>query len=185
MEVQRLGVKIFAASASLQLGDFIPVFHTWIQKQIIKDHLLIDVHDYRHIVGGPGVLLVAHEGNFSMDTADDRLGVFYYRKQPTTGAPETRFASIVKTALDAARLLEDDPALSGRIRFRTDEMLIVANDRLAAPNDPATFETLQRVVSAGLKQALGDVAVKMELASTDSRERLSIRAITSALQHQR
>ena len=54
----------------MRLDDFIPVFHRWIQKQTVSGHLLIDVHDYSHIHQGPGILLVGHEGNFSIDLAD-------------------------------------------------------------------------------------------------------------------
>jgi hypothetical protein len=181
MEIQRLGIKIFAAeSASVELADFIPVFHTWIQKRIIENHLLVDIHDYSHINRGPGILLVAHEGNFSIDMADDRLGLLYYRKQPLDGSPEERFATIVKTALRACRLLEEDPALAGRLRFQNDEMMVVANDRLHAPNDSKTFAELEPILSAGFKKALNGGEVKLESASGDPRERLTVRAVTSA-----
>ena len=63
MEVHRLGIKFFAADpVSIRLEDFIPIFHGWIQKQMLDGHLLIDIHDYSHIHHGPGILLVAHEG---------------------------------------------------------------------------------------------------------------------------
>jgi hypothetical protein len=181
MEIQRLGIKIFATEpASVPLSDFIPVFHTWIQKRIIPNHLLIDIHDYSHINRGPGILLVAHEGNFSVDMADDRMGLVYYRKQPLEGSPESRFATIVKTALAACRLLEEEPAFAGRLRFRTDEMMVVANDRLHAPNDQNTFAELEPILAAGFKEALNGGDVKLESASGDPRERFTVRAFTSA-----
>ena len=83
MELYRLGIKFFASSGEhIDLIEFIPIFHEWIQKQIIKEHLLIDVHNYSHMHEDPGILLVAQEGNFSVDFADGRMGFLYYRKQP-------------------------------------------------------------------------------------------------------
>src|SRR2546427_3757729 len=83
MDLYRLGIKFFSvAGQPIEPTEFIPIFHEWIQKQTIDNHLLIDVHNYSHIHDGPGILLVAHEGNFSTETADDRIGLLYYRKQP-------------------------------------------------------------------------------------------------------
>jgi len=87
MALQRLGVKLFVEDpSSLEILSFVPIFHSWIQKQAVEGHLLIDIHDYSHVHRGPGILLVAHEGNFSMDQAEGRLGLFYYRKQPSDGS---------------------------------------------------------------------------------------------------
>src|SRR4029453_2071970 len=118
MNLHRLGVKFFVADpTSIRLQDFIPIFHGWIQKQNLTGHLLVDVHDYSHMHNGPGILLVAHEGNFSIDTADGRPGLFYYRKTPTSSGPADQIAAILRSALQASRLLEKD----ARIRLNTDE----------------------------------------------------------------
>lgn len=185
MEVDRLGIKFFVAETERSVSDrpsflrsLVPIFHTWIQKQTLEGHLLIDVHDYSHIHNGPGILLVAHEGNFSMDTADGRLGLFYYRKQTLAGSPEDRFAAILKSTLQACRLLEDEPHLEGRIRFRTDELLIIANDRLHAPNDENTFARFQPVISSVLKRVLNLGDFKLTLLTRDPKERFTVHAET-------
>jgi hypothetical protein len=171
MEPYRLGIKFFtAAGAHIELTEFIPVFHEWIQKQVIDNHLLIDTHNYSHTHQGPGILLVAHEGNFSIDMGDDRMGLLYYRKQPV----ET-LAEVVKPAVQASRLLESDPRMRDRLSFRTDEMLIVANDRLLAPNNDETFSGLQPHLSAALSQVLGK-PFNLSRISDDPKERLTIRA---------
>jgi len=172
MELYRIGIKFFAADpASIHLEEFIPIFHGWIQRQAIERHLLIDVHDYSHIHGGPGILLVAHEGNFSLDMADGRPGLFYFRKTPTGLPPAEHIAEIAKTAVQAIRVLESD----AKMRFKTDELLVIANDRLEAPNDDDTFAALQPAVAAGLNSALGQ-DFKLTRTSTDPKERLTIEA---------
>ncbi len=154
MELQRLGVKFFLhQSSQLELDDLVPVFHSWIQKKVVGDHILVDVHNYSHVPRGPGILLVAHEGNFSMDSGDGRLGLFYYRKQPLEGSLESRLGHIFETTLQAARLLEEESRL-GQLHFKTDEFLLVANDRLKAPNTQEVFEQLKPGLSVFLRRLL-------------------------------
>ena len=170
MELYKLGIKFFASGMRIDLAEFIPVFHEWIQKQIIDGHLLIDVHNYSHIHEGPGILLVAHEGNFSMDFTEGRMGFVYYRKQPFSA-----LADIVRPALKGCRLLEEDPRMRGRLKFTTDEVLFFANDRLAAPNSAEAFSQLQPRLSAALKDTLGKTFALSQV-SGDSKERLTILA---------
>jgi len=161
----KFGIKIFASNPdAVDIRDFIPVFHGWIQQQKIGGHLLIDVHDYSHVHEGPGILLVGHEGNFSMDQAEGRLGLVYCRKQPVADALKVVF----ETAQAACRLLETDAKLNG-IKFRTDEFLVFSNDRLLAPN---TIDTRAQLQSA-IKRAFGNVTVTLAAQSADPRERLA------------
>ena len=68
MDLQKFGIKLYLnTNASYKLSDFIPVFHNWIQEKVVSDHLLIDVADYSHIPDGPGVMLISHEGHYSLD----------------------------------------------------------------------------------------------------------------------
>jgi hypothetical protein len=121
MNTCKFGVKLFVANpGEINLRDFIPVFHGWIQQQNIAGHLLIDVHDYSHVHHGPGILLVAHEGHFSMDMAEGRLGLVYIRKQP---AP---LRETVEIAFAVAKMLDG-------VKFETGTFEVFCNDRLATP----------------------------------------------------
>jgi len=172
MNVHRFGVKFFAANPeSVQLEAFIPIFHGWIQKQNLTGHLLIDVHDYSHMHHGPGILLVAHEGNFSLDMADGRPGLMYYRKTPTALAPVEHIAAILKSALQACRHLEKD----ARLHFNMDEFVIIANDRLNAPNEETTLAELRPAITGALKEVFGDSDFKLARWSDDARERFALR----------
>ena len=167
MDLYKIGIKVFVTNPqAVSLRDFIPVFHGWIQQQKVAGHQLIDVHDYSHVHNGPGILLVAHEGNFSMDQDGGRLGLLYYRKRPLEGEFEVNLKSVLQTALEACKLLEAEPKLDG-IKFDTREILVIANDRLLAPNDAAARSTMEALVAATLgKATLSPQAV-------DSRERLA------------
>ena len=148
-DLYRIGIKFFAEnSAAVRMKEFVPIFHSWIQKQSIDDHQLIDVHDYSHVHNGPGILLVAHEGNFSTDMAEGKLGLAYFRKLPSSVTTEDALQASLKAARQGIALLEAEPALAGKLRFRQDELLILSNDRLLAPNDAGSFEALKAPLAA-------------------------------------
>jgi hypothetical protein len=171
MELHRIGVKFFAADpAAVRLEDFVPVFHRWIQEQKLDGHLLIDIHDYSHLHNGPGILLVAHEGNFSIDSSDGRPGLMYYRKTLTGLPPVDHAAAVLKSSAQACRLLEND----GHMRFDMSEFVVFANDRLNAPNDTATFTALQSLLSAALRQTFEGTAFHLAHASPNPKDRLAV-----------
>ena len=167
MDLYKIGIKIFVANPqAVRLRDFIPVFQGWIQQQKVAGHQLIDVHDYSHVHNGPGILLVSPEGNFSLDQEDGRLGLFYYRKQPLQGGFEANLKSVLQVALEACQLLESEPKLDG-LKFDRNEILVLANDRLLAPNDAAARAKLEPIIT----KTLGKATLTPQAA--DPRERLA------------
>jgi hypothetical protein len=138
MQLQHVNVKLLVQNtdeASLPL--LIPVFHSWIEDQN-GDELLIDVADYTHVPSGPGIVLIGHEGNYSVDNAGNRLGVRYNRKAGCDGGNQECLAQSARAALTACRRLEEEPRLEGKFRFNGQDIEIFINDRLIAPNNAAT-----------------------------------------------
>jgi len=171
-ELQRIGLKLFAIDgAAVRPRELVPVFHRWIQQRALSDQLLVDVADYEHVPDGPGVVLVAHGGNFSLDLGGGRMGLAYNRKAVSQGALLDRLSAVARTTLAACRLLEEDPALGGRLRFRGDELQVFANDRLRAPNTPETAAAFGEVLQQFVRKLYGDVACTVT-ADADPRERL-------------
>lgn len=175
MDLQRFAIKVYLEDPSeLDPKALIPVFHRWIQQRAIPDHLLIDVADYSHVSHGPGVMLMAHEGHFSLDNSDQRLGLMYTRKQPTEGSFAERFQAALRATLQAHQLLAQEADLSGGLVFKDDELVLVANDCLQAPNTTKSFETLRGELGRFLPGLLGEeptiAHVKSQLA-----ERLALR----------
>jgi hypothetical protein len=139
MEFQHLNIKLFLKNPErVNLEAIVPVFHSWIQSQGAGE-LLLDVADYHHVPSGPGIVLIGHEGNYSVDNADGRLGVRYNRKAPLEGSNFDRLIQAIQAALSACEKLASDPALSGAIEFNGREFAIAINDRILAPNTPETF----------------------------------------------
>src|SRR4029077_10076795 len=67
MELQHVNVKLIVRTPEeVDLEPLIPIFHGWIQGRVC-DELLLDIADYRHVPAGPGVVLIGHEADYSVD----------------------------------------------------------------------------------------------------------------------
>lgn len=135
MDLQHLTVKIFALENGIDLGDAIGVFQRWIQDSVCGE-LLIDVADYRHVPGGPGVLLVAHEADYSLNGS----GLEYRRTAAVEGGNQDKLLQAFFAALEACRRLEED--FGGSLIFDAGHCEVAVNDRLLAPNTEATWQAL-------------------------------------------
>jgi hypothetical protein len=150
MHSVKYDLKLFLHEAyRVEVEEFIPIFHRWIQDQVLEE-LLIDVADYRHVHHGPGVVLVAHDAHYAMDMAEGQAGLLYSRRRETHVSRsalhrvEDRLASVFQCALAACQQLEAEPALNGQCRFRGDVLLLRCNDRLHAPNTPEAYDDLRQ-----------------------------------------
>jgi len=174
MDLHKIVVKFFAQDASaVRLDEFIPVFHRWIRTHAV-DGMLIDVADYGHLPKGPGVVLVAHEADYFMDTMEGPLGLLYNRKTPSGGGLPDRIAAAFRSALGACAQLEAEPEFRGRLKFRAGEALFIANDRLAAPNGDEAFRALGPELSAAASRVY-PAGVDLRREAADPRRRLTVR----------
>src|SRR5581483_9682562 len=81
MDFHKINVKFFVETGNdIPLNSFIPVFHRWIQEDLLEG-MLVDVAEYTHVYQGPGVLLIAHEANYSLDETDGKRGFLYAQKR--------------------------------------------------------------------------------------------------------
>lgn len=172
-DLHRIGVKIAVTDPSFPALELVPIFHRWIQAGALPGHMLIDVADYDHVPEGPGILLLAHEGNLGLDEVAGRVGLLYYRKQPLDGDLAARLRAVVGITLQACRLLEQDPALGGRLRFNVGSLELFGNDRLHAANAPSTYEAFQPTLDALLRALYGDAKCTITR-PTDARARFGV-----------
>ena len=136
VELQHINVKLLVKNQeSVDLDALIPIFHSWIQGQVCEE-LLLDVADYRHVQGGPGIILIGHEADYSLDNTDNRLGVRYNRKAVFEGGNQERLAQAARAALKACQRLEEDSRVNDKLKltFNGQEIEIFINDRGVAPN---------------------------------------------------
>lgn len=152
---KRLSVKFFAQNPDVvQAGAFIPVFQRWIQRRSVPG-LLIDVADYSHVPDGPGILIIAHEGDYAYDFRAGRPGILYTSKRPAVETLNGLLEHTFTAALAAVQLAEKEKKLNGlTFDLSTAELTFV--DRLNAPNTPEAFNVLQSQVDLDLTRVEND-----------------------------
>ena len=174
MDLHRISVKYFLEDgAAPDLPAMIPVFHRWIQQSAVPG-LLIDVADYKHMVDGPGVMLIGHDVDYSLDQTSGRPGLLHTRKRAFADDFQASLASVFHAALTACRALEKEPTVAGKLRFRTDEAHLVVPDRLRAANSDATFEQLRGDVEAFVTSLYEGTAVSLARDAEDERRCFAI-----------
>ena len=156
MELQHINVKLYLQNfIEMKLEAVVPVFHEWIQKRVCEE-LLIDVADYRHVQGGPGVVLIGHEANYSVDNTDNRLGIRYNRKAALQGTNHFRFSQALRAALQACQRIESDERLGQEFRFNRREIGLFVNDRMLAPNPEGPSDSVRSDFRNFFKSVVGD-----------------------------
>jgi hypothetical protein len=175
-ELKQIDIRIFAKTPEgVDTEAFMGVFQRWIQRHAMPG-VLIDVADYGHIHHGHGTILIAHEYNLSVDYAGGKLAVLVRLKRPAEATLAARIESALRLGLKACRLLEQEEVFAGKLTFDPSSFVLVANDRLLAPNDDASFAALKPAVEASARAIFGTPAT-VERIKNDPRERLAMRVM--------
>jgi hypothetical protein len=178
VDLHKFGIKLFAVDAQgFDILKLIPMYHRWIQQKMLED-LLIDVADYSHVPAGPGVMLIAHEGNYALDETGHERGVVYYSKHPLTGELPERFAQVARKTLKAAQLMTGDAELKGELKVPGNDLQFFANDRLIAPNTDAAYAELEPALKRFLDRLYAGASYTL-VRESDPKERLSVRVRTA------
>lgn len=154
---KRISIKFQAEAApGFDITDAVPVFHRWVREHLVANELLIDVADYKHVVDGPGVLLIGHEADYGLEVVDGELGFVYTRKRDVGESLAAAFQTLFVQSLNAARRLQSEPEVAG-LRIHTDAADVAILDRLHFENSdegvnaigPALEEALAGVYAGG------------------------------------
>lgn len=179
MELHRIGIKVpMQEGLTPPALDFIQVFHQWIQAHTLPG-VLIDVADYSHVHHGPGILLVAHEGNYSVDEMGGRRGLCYYSKHALSGDMVERLTTVCRLAFQACDLLERESRFAGKLHFHAGELELFANDRLEAPNTAATEAAITPAVRQLLEKLYPGLECRIER-EPEARERFTLKINSGA-----
>lgn len=180
MNLKRYRLKIFeAGETDVSPEEIVPVFHEWIRSGEF-DELLIDVGDYKHVVGGPGVVLVGLESDYSIDDAGGRWGLAYTRKRSDQASTTESLTTSVRRLVFAAARLRDEPALQGRIRFDRRQLEITFLDRLAVPNSEDGLRAVTPLIKEAFEGRAGVGVVTLSNAESDKRRPLRLLAKLSS-----
>ncbi len=173
MNIQHINIKFYLEnSETINLAGYAAVFNTWIQQQRLEE-LLIDVADYLHVHNGPGIMLIGHEADYSLDNRAGRLGLLYNRKEPVEGRTEEKLAQALRATLVVAQILEKENGLT----FNASEVQVIVNDRLLVPNTDESFATLEPEIKSFFGQLYGGADYSLAH-NADRRERFTLNVKT-------
>ena len=172
MELQKINVKVFTAEPNnIPLTDFIDIFHNWIQA---TDGVYLDVADYSHMQAGPGIVLVADDANVSIDETGNRRGLLYSQKGKLSGSNLEKLSTVLRSALENCQRLEEEPALRGKLRFAGNQVEILVNDRLVAPNTSDAFEEIRPEIDFLARRLYATTNFTLLRNHEDPRHRLNV-----------
>ena len=178
MELQHINVKLYLQEPqAVKLEALVPVFHGWIQNRVCEE-LLIDVADYRHVYAGPGVVVIGHQADYSVDNTDNRLGIRYNRKAALEGSNRDRFSQALRAALQACQRLETDEKLNGALRFDRQNMRLFVNDRMLTPSGGRAAGSVQAELRDFFADVCADPDVEMKF-DTNPRSLLGVDVTTA------
>ena len=161
-----LNVKLFVENpAAVDLEELIPVFHRWIREELLEDELPIDVAGYARVPKGPGVVIICDHAHYYFDERAGRAGLRYRGRRVARGEGEEGITRAFRSLLRAAALLEKEPSLGGRYRFRTDQVEFGINDRLRAPSEATTLAAVRPALESVVKGLYGKPARSIALTS--------------------
>ncbi len=147
MELQKIGVKFFVEKGGdIPLGSLIPVFHRWIQEDKLEG-MLVDVAEYTHVYQGPGVILIAHEANYSLDETDGKRGFLYNQKRTPEKKVEEHLRTAFRRVLQACDLMEKAPETGGKMKFAMGHFQVFLNSRLEAPYNAESLGQLEETLN--------------------------------------
>ena len=175
MNIQHINIKFYLEDPeSVNLADFAAVSNTWIQQQRLEE-LLIDVADYLHVHNGPGIMLIGHEADYSLDNRAGRLGLLYNRKEQVEGTTEEKLVQATRAGLTVAQILESENGL----KFNGSEVQVIINDRLLVPNTVETFTTLEPDLRSFFDQLYNGEGYSLSH-NDDRRERFTVNVKTES-----
>ena len=171
----RLQVKYFIENTdAFELSPFIGIFQRWIQQASVPG-MLLDVADYGHVFQGPGVVLIGHEGDYSLDMGNGRPGLLYTRKRQVDSDLPQQIRATFAAALAACNLIENEPLFKVKLKFRTDDAEIRLLDRLRYPNRPETFDLVRDDLKAVIGEVYGDTQINLVPVNDNPRHPFTIR----------
>ncbi len=175
MELQFINLKMYTRGGKPPaLERFVPVFHSWIQQRKLDD-VLIDVADYAHVPAGPGILLIAHTADYSVEYGpEERFGLVYSARKARSGSNRQRLCDAMLKLQQAASSLEQDSRLRGDWRFTPERLRLTFNRRKLVPNTPSTLAAVRAEIQAAVQASFGVYDYTISHDAPDARERFAV-----------
>ncbi len=169
--LQRIDVKLLLdCPPDPDLDQFLVIFDRW---RKADDHPAdwVDLADYAHMPGGPGILIAGKRDTFSVNLNPPGPGLLTSVRRGLEGSLEDRFREALRRAREFNAAVMAEPEFPDDFSVRKGAWEIYVNDRLGFPNTDPT----DRLVRPAVAAALG-VAPGLLTRDPDSRNRLGYSA---------
>ncbi len=169
--LQRIDVKLLLdCPPDPDLDQFLVIFDRW---RKADDHPAdwVDLADYAHMPGGPGILIAGKRDTFSVNLNPPGPGLMTSVRRGLEGSLEDRFREALRRACEFNAAVMAEPEFPAEFSVREGAWEIYVNDRLEFPNTDPT----DRMVRPAVAAALG-VAPGLLTRDPDSRNRLGYSA---------
>lgn len=170
-DLQRIDVKLLLdCPPDPDLDQFLVIFDRW---RKADDHPAdwVDLADYAHMPGGPGILIAGKRDTFSVNLNPPGPGLLTSVRSGLEGSLEERFCEALRRAREFNAAVMAEPEFPAEFSVREGAWEIYVNDRLGFPNTDPT----DRLVRPAVAAALGVVPESLTR-DLDSRNRLGYSA---------
>lgn len=170
-DLQRIDVKLLLdCPPDPDLDQFLVIFDRW---RKADDHPAdwVDLADYAHMPGGPGILIAGKRDTFSVNLNPPGPGLLTSVRRGLEGSLEDRFREALRRAREFNAAVLAEPEFPAEFSVREGAWEIYVNDRLGFPNTDPTDWLVRPAVAA----ALGVVPESLTR-DLDSRNRLGYSA---------
>ncbi len=169
--LQRIDVKLLLdCPPDPDLDQFLVIFDRW---RKADDHPAdwVDLADYAHMPGGPGILIAGKRDTFSVNLNPPGPGLLTSVRSGLEGSLEDRFREALRRAREFNAGVMAEPEFPAEFSVREGAWEIYVNDRLGFPNTDPTDRLVRPAVAAALGVAPGSLT-----RDPDSRNRLGYSA---------
>ena len=170
-DLQRIDVKLLLdCPPDPDLDQFLVIFDRW---RKADDHPAdwVDLADYAHMPGGPGILIAGKRDTFSVNLNPPGPGLLTSVRRGLEGSLEDRFREALRRAREFNSAVMAEPEFPAGFSVREGAWEVYVNDRLGFPNTDPT----DRLVRPAVAAALG-VAPESLTRDLDMRNRLGYSA---------
>ena len=169
--LQRIDVKLLLdCPPDPDLDQFLVIFDRW---RKADDHPAdwVDLADYAHMPGGPGILIAGKRDTFSVNLNPPGPGLLTSVRSGLEGLLEDRFREALRRAREFNAAVMAEPEFPAEFSVREGAWEICVNDRLGFPNTDPKDRLVRPAVAAALGVAPGSLT-----RDPDSRNRLGYSA---------
>lgn len=136
MQLQKINWKINFKPGNLETEDLFRFFNSLIED---SPQVFVDIADYKHVPGGPVVLLVGVNADVGYDGQGNSLGIHYNQKKILEGTNQENLRQTLEAVISIFIKMKDYKGFSEPPVLDLSKFIFFLNDRALASNNSKSF----------------------------------------------